>query len=368
MKSNKTALAWMLGLCLLPPAAAKAPGQGPQQEAKLATTRDKLEPSQLAATLERLAKYYPEHAELIHYGKSTTGRPLQALKVRVQPGEPSGPLVAVVADLGWQDASSKILAALESELRALVLEEERPGKNGTTRAIPMQDRIWIPAPDPDRLAETVPADRPDPVLDFPAGWNPWTKGARTGPYPYSTQEAAALGALLEAEEALASVVVVSTTDSPWESAPGSLERFSEEKLLVRTERCSKRLFARLSALDAGRPRLALSSTRTKALGEGRWLVEMVAENQGSDALEKPAPLPKLCLGSARLVALAISGDQVAYEISDVEHALAGLGSGATRSLRLVIDVTGEDNPMLELCGPRWRTVRHALAISPLRPR
>ena len=355
------ALTWALSLALLGPANAGG-------EESVGDAASVAAPDRVVDTLQHLARHYPEHAELVTYGKSGGGRPLLALRVRAKAGDPGGPLVAVVSDLWGPDPSAKVLAALESELRSLVLADEDGGGAGLGQLGPLQDRIWILSPDPDRAAGEAAAGRPDPVLDFPAGWDPWVSGARSGPYPYSTPEAAALGALLDGEEALASVVVVSAGETLWESAPGSLERFCEEHLMVRTERCSKRLAGRLGKLDEGRPRLALSGVRTRPLGEGRWLIDVVAENRGVDALELPAPLPKLRLGGARLVALAISGDQVAYEVTSPEHMLAGLEPGAVRSLRLVIDVSGQENPLLELCGPRWRSVRHALAIAPLRPR
>ncbi|MFT7677755.1 MAG: hypothetical protein ACI8QC_001740 [Planctomycetota bacterium] len=314
---------------------------------------------QVGRVLRRLVEEHPQHASLVPYGVSAAGRPLLALRVQVVAGELGGPSVAVVGSLGRADNGNGVLGVLRAELHALKVG----GEVQEAGALPMQDRLWIPLPDPDALEGADLLTRTNPAFDFPVGWDAWSAFGPAGPYPYSTPEAAALGRLLEQEHSLASLILLAPVELADTATPGSLARFASERLLVRSDAVERDLGARLVRLDLGRPRLELVNSRRRCLGGERWLVEFTARNVGMDDLNALAPLPSVGLGGGRVLAVAWSEGGDDFAVSDVARALAGLGAGAERELRVVIESNQEQDPILELFGPRWRTVRRGLQES-----
>lgn len=314
---------------------------------------------QVERILRKLVDEHPGHAKLVRYGFSSAGRPLLALRMQVVAGELGGPSVAVVGSLGRAVGDKGVLGVLRAELRALEASEEREAG----LPFPLQDRLWIPLPDPDALEGADPLTRTNPAFDFPMGWDAWSAFGPAGPYPYSTPEAAALGRLLEAENSLASLVLLAPVELADGRTPGSLARFAKEHLLVRSEPVQRDLAGCLMRLDQGRPRLELVNSRRRCLGGERWLVEFTARNAGMDDLVPLAPLPSVGLGGGRVLAVAWSEGGDDFTVSDVARALAGLAAGADRELRVVIETNQDQDPILELFGPRWRTVRRGLQES-----
>lgn len=358
---------WTLGLALA--GNADVAQDAPETEEREALA---VAPSEHAAErLRRLAELHPDHATLISYGLSARGRELLALRVTARPGESEGPLIAVVADLCQRDQIGHQWAALEVELRALVLGEV----DAPNVAPPLQDRLWILSPDPDRLDGEEAAGRAWPEGDFPAGWDPWCTEVRTGPYPYSTPEAAALGRFLGAQQALAGMVLVGPAGAHGAAergvagpGPGSLERQALQAWRLPVQRCSTGLGRLLTRVDVDRPRLELEARRQRSLGEGRWMVEVTVRNHGGSAIDSPEHQPKLALGGANLVALAAAGEDGVFQVVSPGSALAGLAPRGERSLRIVLEVSGSDAPMLSLSGPRWRTARCTLGLATLQPK
>ncbi len=360
-------MGWMLGLAFAGSAFGTQKAAEPVEE----TTRVASPSERATEQLRRLAELHPDHAALVSYGVSAGGRELLALQVTVRPGEAGGPLLAVVADLSHGDWIEQQWVALETELRALVLG----GADAADAAPPLQDRLWILSPDPDRLDGAESPGRAWPEGDFPAGWDPWCTAVRTGPYPYSTPEAAALGRYLGGQSALAGMVLVGPESgrkaAGWDAegpGPGSLERLVMQDWGMPVQRCSGGLGRMLTRVDAERPRLELDARAQRSLGEGRWMVEVVVRNHGEAAIETPGPPPAIALGGARLVALAAATEDGVFQVATPRSALAGLEGHGQRRLRIVLEVSGSDAPMLSLSGPRWRTAYCTLGLGTLQPK
>lgn len=314
---------------------------------------------QLERVLRKLVDEHPGHASLVPYGFSAEGRPLLALRMQSLAGDLGGPSVAVVGSLGRAAGGKGVLGVLRAELQALELSDD--SREGLY--VPLQNRLWIPLPDPDALEGADLATRTNPAFDFPMGWDAWSALGPAGPYPYSTPEAAALGRLLESESSLASLVLMGPVELADERTPGSLARFANERLLVRSEALQRDLAGSLMRLDLGRPRLELVNSRRRCLGGERWLVEFTARNAGMDALSAFGPLPSVGLGGGRVLAVAWSEGGADFAVSDVARALSGLAAGGERELRVVIETNQDQDPILELFGPRWRSVRRSLPKS-----
>lgn len=352
---------WVLGLMLAGAALGEEEAQVVDQGLSA------LAPSQRAAEqLRRCAELHPDYATLIRYGTSAKGRELLALRVTVQAGEAAGPLVAVVADLSHGGLVEAQRAALEGELRALVLGDQ----GDSSEAQPRQDRLWILSPDPDRLDGVADAGRPWPEGDFPAGWDPWCRGMRAGPYPYSTPEAASLGRLLEGQSALAGLVIVGPGErskagpgGASEPGPGSLERLAREAWGLDVQRSGGALGQALGRIDVERPRLAIELGEQRPLGGGRWMVEAVVHNGGGAGLDERGVLPSLELAGGRLIALAAAGEDGVFQVAGATDLLAGLAGRSERRLRIVLEPKGSQPPMLSLLGPRWRTARCELGLA-----